>query len=112
MFISVSFNNIFLKSFSIYCLSPGGITVSSPFLEFASAIDLGFTTCSPILFPINSPYTSGFSLTTFLEVVFPAPSPVFVAASNNYLPYLLETFLANNKNLHSSTCLLIFGSVE
>ena len=44
---------------------------------------------SAILFPIKSPVASTVFRTTHLEAVFAASIPVFVAVSNNVLPYLL-----------------------
>lgn len=64
-----------------------------------------------ILFPINSPDTAALQ-TSFLKPVSATSSPVFVAVSNNLLPYLLDRFLENDKNQYPLTYSLILGSVE
>ena len=67
---------------------------------------------SAILFPIKSPVASAVFCTTLLEAVFAASIPVFVAASNNFLPYLSLNFLENYKKSYPLTYFLNFGSVE
>ena len=57
------------------------------FLQFSSGTGFGFTILLVILFPINSPVASAILWTTFLEAVFAASNPVFVAVSNNFFPY-------------------------
>ena len=83
-FYSVPFYNICLKSFNIPCLFSGGITISSTFLEFASERSIGFAILLAILFPVNFPVSSAVLWNTFLEAVFVASSPVFVAVFNNF----------------------------
>ena len=43
---------------------------------------------------------------TLLDAVFAASTPVFVAVSINFLPYLSPTFLANDKKPYPSTYFL------
>ena len=61
---------------------------------------------------INSPVASAALWNTFLEAVFRASSPVLVAASNHFFPYLLDRFVANYKYLYTLTYFLVFGSIE
>ena len=88
------FYNTFVNLFSIFFLFYGGIVIFSTFLELSSITGFVFTILSAVLFPINSPVASVALWTTFLEAVFKEFSPV----SNNCFLYLLEKFLANDKN--------------
>ena len=76
--------------------------ISSGFLQFASSIGFGFRILAAVLFPINSPVASAALGTTVFEAVFRTSSFVRVAVSSNYFPYLLNIFLANDKNLYPS----------
>ena len=69
---------------------------SSAFFEFSSVTSFGFTILSAILFPINPSVASAVLWTTFFELVFKASS--HAAVSNNCFTYLLDKFLANDKN--------------
>ena len=90
-----------LNLFNISCIFSGGITISATFHEFSSSTGFGFTIFSTILFPINFPVVSAVLLTAFLEAVFAASSPVFVAVSNNSFLYFSDRLLSNDKNLYS-----------
>ena len=79
---------VFLLFFS------GEITISSTFLEFSSA------------------GVSAALQTTFLDEVFRASYPIFVAASNTFLLYLLDRFLENDKNPYPLTYFLVIGLIE
>ena len=74
------FYNTCLNSFNISFLFPGGIIISSTFLEFSSITGFNFTILSAILFCINLPVVSAALWTNFLEVVFKASSlhPIIV----------------------------------
>ena len=65
-----------------------------------------FTIFPAILFSIDSPVASAALWTTFLETVFRASSPV----SNNCFLYLLEKFLANDKNPYPLTYFVVLQS--
>ena len=82
-------------------LFSGEITISSIFLEFYSGTDFGLTILSAILFPmLQLPYgILFFALKT-------ASSPIFVVVSNNCFPYLVDRFLANDKNPYPLTYIL------
>ena len=100
------------KTINFKTLFPGGTIISSTFLEFSAGKGFGFTILPAILFPIDSPVPSAALWTTFLEVVFRASSPVLVAVSNKCLPYLLDRFLANEKNPDPLMHFLVLASIE
>ena len=77
------------------------LIISSRFLE-------GFTILLAILFPKNSPVASAALRITFVLAVFQA----FIPACNNCFQYLLDKFLANDKNPHPLTYFLVLGSTE
>ena len=112
MFYGVPFYKNCLNSFNIFCLFPGGITICSTFFEFSAGTCFVFTISSAILFPINSLVASAVLCATNLGVDFRSSSPVLVAVSNNWFPYLLDIFLANDKNLYPLTDFLVPGSIE
>ena len=112
IFCSVSLYSTCLNSFSISSLFSSGITISSTFFGFSSGTGFNFTVYSEIAFPMNLPVDSAVICTTYFEAVFTTSSPVFVGVSNNYFPYLLEIFLANDKIPQPSRYLLVFGSIE
>ena len=78
------------------------ILINSYSYKFAPIIGFGFRILAAVLFPINSPVASAALGTTVFEAVFRASSFVRVAVSSNYFPYLLNIFLANDKNLYPS----------
>ena len=53
-----------------------------------------------------------FFWTTLLGAVFAASIPAFIVVSINFLPYLSQHFLANNKKPYPSTNFLFLGAVE
>ena len=61
---------------------------------------------------MNSPVPSATSWTTFLETVFRASSPAFVAVSKNCFLHLLDRFLANDKNPYPLTYFLALCSTK
>ena len=61
---------------------------------------------------MNSPASPAALWATFLEAVFRAPSPVFVAVSINCFAYLLDGFLVNYQNTYPLTYFLVLGSIE
>ena len=89
------FNNNCLNSLHISCLFSGGIKISPTFLETTSGTGHGFKAIS---IPISSPIASAVLWATFLEVVFAASNPAFVAVSNIFFPYLSGRFLMKDKN--------------
>ena len=113
IFYGVPFYNNCLNSFNISCLFSSGITISSIFLELAAGKGFGFTILSAILFvsEFDSLVDSADLWTTFLETVLRTYSLVSVALSNNFFPYLLNTFLANDKNQYPLTYFLVLGSI-
>ena len=81
----------------------GGICIFSEFGYRLQVITgFGFTFFSVIFFPIHSPFLSTVLWTTFLELDFEASSSAFIAICNYCVPYLLNRFLANGKNLYPS----------
>ena len=80
--------------------------VSSAFPEISSGKGFGFTALIAILFPKNSTVASAALSYTFLVAVLKAFIYVFVTASNNFLRYLLERFLQNDKSPHPLTYFL------
>ena len=64
------------------------------------------------LFHINSPVASAALWTTLLKADFRVSSFVLVAVSHKFFPYLLDRFLANDKNPYPLTYFLIFDFVK
>ena len=89
------FYNTCLNSFNISSLFSCGIIIYS----------LGLTILSAICF--LAMYLAAL-WTTFSEAVFRAYSPVF----SNSFPYLLDRFLANDKNPYHLAYFLVLGSIE
>ena len=84
---------------------------SSTFPEISSDKGFGFTVLIAILFPKNSTVASAALSYTFLVAVLKAFIYVFVAASNNFLRYLLERFLPNDKSPYPFTYFLRFSRI-
>ena len=113
MIIMIIQNNLRLSI--ICCLFSGGIYISSGLFVFSFSFTFVLPTeviLSDILLPVKSPVASAVFCTTLLEVVFAASISVFVAVSINFLPYLPQNFLANDKKPYPFTYFLNFGSVE
>ena len=66
---------------------------------------------SAILLAIYSTVASAALWTTFFKAVFRASSDVLAAVCNNYFPYLLDRFLANEKNTYLLTYFLVLDSI-
>ena len=81
LFYRVPFYNTCLNLFNISSLFSGGITISSTSFKFSPGTCFDFTILLVIMFPMNSPVASVALWTMFLEAVFKASSPVFVAVS-------------------------------
>ena len=90
-------------------LLSGGITIYSTFLEFLSITSFGFTMLSAILFPINSAIASATLRTIFLKEFLERLALFYYQYPIINIPYLLDRFLANNKNPYSFT---YSGSIE
>ena len=95
MTIMIIQNN--LRSSIIFCLFSGEMYISSDLFIFFPFVLPTEVILSAILFPIKSSVASTVFCTTLLEAVFAASIPVFVAVSNNFLPYLSPNFIAKDK---------------
>ena len=84
-------------------LFSNGIPISPTSLGFTSSIGCSFKCFSAIFFPKNSPTTSAVLWISHFEEVFKAVNLVFGAVSNNFLSYLLDRFLANDKSAYPLT---------
>ena len=80
--------------------------------EITSDTNFGFTIFPAILFSINSPVALAISWTNFLEAVFAASIFVLLVVFNNFFVYLLDRFLANDKNPYPLTYALVVGCIE
>ena len=65
-----------------------------------------------ILLPPNYTVAPRVLWSAFLKAVFRTIIPVFVAVFNNFLPCLLDKFLANYKNSYPLKYIVVLGSIE
>ena len=101
-----------INSFSICCLFADDIAICSIFCKFISGRGFALTIVSAISFSINFPVASAVLWTTFLEAVFVASSPSFVAVSIRFFLYLSGESIANYKNPNLLTDFVVFGCIE
>ena len=105
-------HSLYLYSFNISRLLSGGITISSTFLEFISKLGIGFRIFSSSFFVSIFLLLLLFYGLLFLEAVVTGFTPIFVALSNNFFPYLQDGFLANDKDPYQLIYFLVLGSIE